>query len=111
FAAESLDPSLWDYVDGAMIRRYFDTVSVHFGHPGLVDGRIVDNCFVRDVVDRLLSRGVWRHQIELSIETQGYNTSSYPSMQPILYSELIAKGAPPFSDGHFDSCIYESQQQ
>ncbi|KAF4647942.1 hypothetical protein FOL46_003562, partial [Perkinsus olseni] len=40
FAAESLDSPLWNYVVEARVGRYFDTVSVHFGHPGLVDERI-----------------------------------------------------------------------
>ncbi|KAF4646884.1 hypothetical protein FOZ61_005006, partial [Perkinsus olseni] len=92
----------------ASVGRYFDTISVHFGYPGLHDRRTIDDAFARDVVHRLLTYGVPAHQIELSTDTDGFNELTFI---PMAYFELIREGASRFSNGSFHGYIYQSQKQ
>ncbi|KAF4713461.1 hypothetical protein FOZ62_020368 [Perkinsus olseni] len=108
FSAEPLDSPLWKYIKKASVGRYFDTISVQFGYPGLFDRRTIDVAFARDVVHRLLTYGVPAKQVELSVDTDGFQEWT---LQPMAYSALIEEGAPRFSNGFFEDYIYQSQKQ
>ncbi|EEQ98914.1 hypothetical protein Pmar_PMAR012927 [Perkinsus marinus ATCC 50983] len=109
FGAEPLDSPLWKYVEAARLGRLFDTVSIHFGHPTLLSNNMVDADFARQAVQRLLTLGVPASKIELSVEAMGYSPGKF--QPPRTYAELIAKGALPFSNGHFEDYTYQSQKQ
>ncbi|KAF4651276.1 hypothetical protein FOZ61_010623 [Perkinsus olseni] len=108
FAAEPFDSPLWQYIRPARLGRYYNTISVHFGSPGVVDSRAVDDRFARAVVERLVTLGISPRRIELSVAAQGYQKLT---LQPSTYFELSKKGAPPFSNGYFEDYVYQSQQQ
>ncbi|KAF4654028.1 hypothetical protein FOL47_010174, partial [Perkinsus chesapeaki] len=108
FAAEPINTPLWDYIKKADVGNYFDTISVHFGSPGLFDARVIDISFTREIIEHLTTLGVSRSQVQLSIETSGFLLST---LMPMAYNELIKKGAPYFGDGHFEGFVYHSQKQ
>ncbi|KAF4687515.1 hypothetical protein FOZ60_003837 [Perkinsus olseni] len=108
FSVEPSDSPLWKYIKSASVGKYFDTITVHFGYPGLHDRRTIDDGFARDVVHRLLTYGVPAHQIELSTDTDGFNELTFI---PMAYFELIREGASRLSNGSFHGYIYQSQKQ
>ncbi|EER11430.1 hypothetical protein Pmar_PMAR011095 [Perkinsus marinus ATCC 50983] len=108
FAVEPEDSPLWNYIKLSKIEDYFDVISVHFGHPGPTDESVINDTVARKTVDYLINLGIPPQKLELSVETLGFMERTN---QPLSYNELIEKGAPPYSDGHFDGYIYQSQKQ
>ncbi|KAF4699181.1 hypothetical protein FOZ63_004853 [Perkinsus olseni] len=83
-------------------------VEVYKESQRIFDRRTIDVPFAYKVVDRLLNYGVPAQQIELSVDTTGFDELT---LQPVPYSALIEKGAPRFSNGLFEGYIYQSQKQ
>ncbi|EEQ98899.1 hypothetical protein Pmar_PMAR012912 [Perkinsus marinus ATCC 50983] len=65
--------------------------------------------FARQAVQRLLTLGVPASKIELSVEALGFSPGA--RQPPRTYAELVASGALPFSNGHFEDYVYQSQKQ